>query len=536
MEFYRPPTLQGVLDALGSVHRALRAWKFYPPGHPSRKTRIKQAHAAMLLMLDGHDLSLNSGRKNFSYPDGEVLKDTTHISASLSYEFFIRRIQKITFLHDLYEEDLLDFLRILTIPPDVVQKSGGVDKLMAEHGVRTIWVNELDLSIIEAKRQVMEASGKAPQTVEEVESGLGLEWVEDSEQPSDQLDDLNANDELLALLGRLATTQDEDLYLMAVRQAITCSDTFKSRNDLTPLSPLVELLAEHAGDATRLEGLRSSARFGLEQLAAGDELLASLLDHTESPDALSREAMLAVLSASGPAGISLTISKMGSTANLGVRKELSSLLVGLGGSAVPVILTMMQDNRWYIVRNLSSILGDIGLPEAVPDLLKCLQHSDIRVCKEAIRSLAKIGGKDAESAIIAVLQGKNTPLFPQVIASLGGMKSRRSLVELMKIVCSSDMFLKNLSLKIDALSAIALIGDRQVVPILTKILAARHIIASGRWYQLKIAIAGCLARLGDVRAVPILKDKAAEAGDLGRVCADAVEVIERTRGEQNGGA
>src|SRR5450631_1304512 len=294
---------------------------------------------------------------------------------------------------------------------------------------------------------------------------------------------------------------------MAVRQAIACSDAFKSRNDLAALSPLVELLAEHANDVARGENLRSCARLGLEQLAQGDELLAYLLDHTEAPDALSREAMLAVLSASGPVGINLTISKMGSTDNLAVRKELSSLLVELGGSAVPVILKMMQDKRWYIVRNLSAILGDIGLPAVVPELMACLQHSDIRVCKEAIRSLAKIGGREAESAIIAVLQGNNSVLYPQVIASLGGLKSRKALLEMIQIVCSGDLFLKNLSLKIDALGAIAMIGDRQAVPILTKILNSRRILVRGRWDQLKIAIAGCLARLGDIRALPILKKK-----------------------------
>jgi HEAT repeat protein len=490
----------------------------------------------MLLMLDGNDLSLNSGRKNFSFPDGEVLKDTTHISASLSYEFFIRRIQKITFLHDLNEEDLLDFIRILTIPPEVVQKSGGLDKLMEEHGVRTIWVNEYDLSIINARRRNLESSGKSPLTVDEVENSLGLEWIEDPEQPADKLDDLTSNDELLALLGRLAATLDADLYQMAVRQAIACSDTFKTRNDLAALSPLVELLAEHANDATRGEGLRGCARFGLEQLALGDELLVYLLDHTEAPDALSREAMLTVLSVSGPAGISLTISKMGSTENLAVRKELISLLVGLGGSAVPCILKMMQDKRWYFVRNLSAILGDIGLPAAVPELLACLKHSDIRVCKEAIRSLAKIGGREAESAIIAVLHGSNSMLYPQVIASLGGLKSRKALLELMQIVCSGDMFLKNLSLKIDALGVIATIGDRQAVPILTKILAGRHILVRSRWKQFKIAIAGCLARLGDIRALPILKKKTSGAGELGRACAEAIETIERMRGEKNGGA
>jgi HEAT repeat protein len=490
----------------------------------------------MLLMLDGNNISLSSGRKNFSFPDGEVLKDTTHISASLSYEFFIRRIQKITFLKDLKEEDLLDFLRILTMPPEAVQKSGGLDKLLEEHGVRTIWVNEYDLSIITAKRQGLESCGKTPQTVDEVESGLGLEWDENPEKPADISDDLNSNDEMLALLGRLAATLDKDLYRMAVRQAIACSDTFKSRNDLAALSPLVELLAEHVNDSAREENLRDCARFGLEQLALGDVLLTYLLDHTESSDAISHEAMLAIISAAGPVGIGLTISKIGSTDNLAVRKELSSLLVGLGNSAVPFILKMMQDSRWYIVRNLSAILGEIGMPEAVPELLVCLQHSDLRVCKEAVRSLAKIGGREAEAAIIAVLHGNNSSLFPQVIVSLGGMKSRKALMELMHIVCDSDMFLKNLSLKIDALGAIATIGDRQVVPVLTKNLAGRHFFARSRWVQLKIAIAGCLARLGDSRALPILKKKAATPGDLGKACAEAIEIIERMRGEQYGGA
>ncbi len=536
MEFYRPPTLQGVLDALGSVHRALRAWKFYPPGHPSRKARIMQAHAAMLLMLNGNALSLNSGRKNFSFPDGEVLKDTTHISASLSYEFFIRRVQKITFLHDLNEEDLLDFLRILTIPPDVVQKSGGVDKLMAEHGVRTIWVNEYDFSIINAKRQDIESRGKTPQTFDEIESDLGMEWEEKPAEPSDKLDDLNSSDELLGVLGRLTTTLDKDLYQMAVRQAIDCSDSFKSRNDLAALAPLIELLAEHSNDMTRGEGLRDCARFGIEQLVQGDALLPYLLDHTEAPDALSREAMLAAVSASGPVGINLVISKMGATNNLAVRKELSAVLVGLGGTALPLVLKMMKDSRWYMVRNMSAILGDIGMPEAVPELLACLRHTDTRASKEAVRSLAKIGGREAESALIGLLHGNNQPLFPQAIASLGGMKSRKALVELMQIVCSGDMFLKNLSLKIDALAAIAMIGDRQAVPVLTKILAGRHFLVASRWNQLKIAIAVCLARLGDVRALPILKKKATGSGELGRVCAEAVETIERMRGEQYGGA
>jgi len=205
-------------------------------------------------------------------------------------------------------------------------------------------------------------------------------------------------------------------------------------------------------------------------------------------------------------------------------------------NAVPAILRRMGDGRWYIVRNLAAILGDIGSVEAVSALQMCLLHSDVRVCNEAIRSLAKIGGKDSEAAILEVLRGNDPSLYPQAIASLGGMKSRNALVDLMRIVCRHDLFLKHLSLKVDALGAIAMIGDRQAVPILSDLLERWHVVAPDRWKQFKIAIAGCLARLGDDRAIPALEKKATGSGELGRACLEAIETIGRRGGGIHGGA
>jgi hypothetical protein len=72
-----------------------------------------------------------------------------------------------------------------------------------------------------------------------------------------------------------------------------------------------------------------------------------------------------------------------------------------------------------------------------------------------------------------------------------------------------------------------MIGDRQVVPIMVDMLSKGHIVVPGRWKQFHIAIAGCLARLGDARALPILKKKASGPGELGRACAEAAESITR---------
>jgi HEAT repeat protein len=398
---------------------------------------------------------------------------------------------------------------------------------MAEHGIRTIWANEFDLSVIHSRRRDVELTGKIPQGLDEIENDPGPADVLDSDQQVEFVDELRPGNRLHLLLGQLSATLDEDAYLLIVRQAVACADSLILGQELAPLFPLVELLTDHVNDPGRGERLRESARFGLEQLVMNDVFLRFLLDHIDQAAGLSHVAGLALLRAGGPVAVNLTVEKMGSTDNLTLRKTLSTLLVGMGESAVPAILGMMGDTRWYIIRNLSAILGGIGACEAIPELQKCLQHSDIRVSKEAIRSLAKIGGRDAEKAIIEVLRGNDPSLFPQVIASLGGMKSRKALVDLMHIVCSADMFLNYLPLKINALAAIAMIGDRQVVPIMVDMLSKGHIVVPGRWKQFHIAIAGCLARLGDARALPILKKKASGPGELGRACAEAAESITR---------
>src|SRR6185369_824820 len=100
-----------------------------------------------------------------------------------------------------------------------------------------------------------------------------------------------------------ATIMDEDIYLMLVRQAITCADGLKASHVLTPLLPLAKLLAAHAADADRSENLVECARFGVEQLAMGDDFISFLFDHVDEPDGLSSDSMLTILIAAGPAAL-----------------------------------------------------------------------------------------------------------------------------------------------------------------------------------------------------------------------------------------
>lgn len=532
MFFYHPPTNQGTIDALGNIYRSLRAWKFYPTGHPTRRNSITHAHSTMLALLDGNTLSLSCSRAGFSFPDGEKLKDSSNLTSSLAYELLIRRVLKITFMRDLFPEDLLEFIKVMALHPEIIQKMGGVDKIMAEHGVRTIWVNEFDLSVISDQRRQVESRGIIPQSLDEAES------IEDAllleEEHTDQEQELPPGQQLQALLERLAATDDEDIYALLLRQAICCADALKARDEIAAVFPLAELLAKHCADETRRPAMREFDRFALEQLASGEVFFRFVFERVESHDGLSKNALQAVLNVGGPAAIMLAAEQMGATHHQAARKALATHLATLGEPVVPILLPMLADKRWYFIRNICVILGAVASSDSIPGLTACLQHGDIRVRKEAIRSLAKIGGRDAEAALIDILRGNNQELYPQAMASLGGIKSKRARAELLRILYAKDLFLQSLPLKLNALAAIAMIGDKQLTPYLVEMLTERRLLAPGRWKQLKVAIAQCLGKLEDASALPALRAYASDPGDLGVACCEAIDLIERSGGKPDG--
>ena len=532
MSFYRPPTTQGSLDGLGSLYRAVRAWKFYPKGHPTRRSSLCLAHTAMLQLLDGNTLSLACGRSGFSFPDGEFIKDPSGMSTGMAYELFIRRVQKITFFHDLFQEDLLEFFKLLCLSPEQIHQSGGMDTLMAERGIRSVWVNEFDLATIRGKRAKVEQTGIIPQGIDESETGA--DTAPAVEPPSPRMDAVPPGQQLQSLLGRIATCSDDDVYLLLVHQAVVCADALQLRHEPHALFPLIELLASHSGDESRSRGMRECAVFALEQMVGTGTILRVVLDAIERGTGISKRALRAVLASGGTPAVTAAVELMGRTACLKTRKTLSTLLGSLGESAVPILLNLITDSRWFITRNICAILGAIASREALGAMARCLHHADLRVRKEAVRSLAQIGGSDAESAVLAILRSQDAALYPQAIASLGGMKSHRSVGELLKIVSSRDMFLKTLSLKIDVVAAIAAIGDRQVTPHLIALMEERHLLAAARGRQLKSSIAACMGRLGDARALPILEKLRAAGGDLGSACAEAISLLEKNEGRPDG--
>jgi hypothetical protein len=98
------------------------------------------------------------------------------------------------------------------------------------------------------------------------------------------------------------------------------------------------------------------------------------------------------------------------------RKLLLSLAARMGPAAGPAILERLADPRWYFVRNLCILLGEIGYRDAAKGLVRALDHPDPRVKKEAILALGKLKIPETAPSLGKILLAETIFSSPKVDA------------------------------------------------------------------------------------------------------------------------
>jgi HEAT repeat protein len=112
-----------------------------------------------------------------------------------------------------------------------------------------------------------------------------------------------------------------------------------------------------------------------------------------------------------------------------IRVFLLEIVKDLGKNQLQLLSVHLSDHRWFVVRNVVSILGESKSEQALPLLQKVADHKDIRIRQEVIKALVSIGGKKAAGLLAKFLkdqddiQGMAIRSFG-TIANIGAEESR----------------------------------------------------------------------------------------------------------------
>lgn len=507
-----------IATALTGLVKQIKALRYYPPEHPALHAAAAESLKGFLpLLQDNQHLSLTVRREGFLLNNQPVAK-THQVLVQLATFCFARRVQYLTILPDLNASDLLRFVRNLILDPQEIHAQGGIQTVLERARITTIWVNEQDLDAILERKKKIEAL--PPETAAPTVSGEKANLTPAQVQALD----------LEKLLKLIEEETDDQRFRNRLQELIPLLRlNLVIENRALVLRAMV-LLCRNATSQKFSEVRRAHALNALGQLATDeltDYLVATLLDRES--DEGTRNTLVNVLAFLSDKVVRRLMHLLAEESSASYRKILSDVLIRTGNAAVPVLQEHLFDDRWYVVRNAVVILGEIRSQDSLPHLTPLLEHRDIRVRRETIRALTKIGGQRAVNILLKAAESDNQELSRQALLSLGAIRAANAIPTLLKLIEQPDLSREAVDIKKDAIRALGEIRSSEAVVPLLKILGRRSLFRRALNDELRAVAVAALGEIGDESARPALEKAAQEerSPTVARAAVQALKQLEK---------
>lgn len=220
------------------------------------------------------------------------------------------------------------------------------------------------------------------------------------------------------------------------------------------------------------------------------------------------------------------IKLLGELKNSKTRRVICDALSEIGKNAVELFTPFIDDSRWYLVRNITYILGRIGKEKALPHLQKAFNHDELRVRREAVQALGLIGGPKAVSLLIKALIDRDARIRAMAAINLGKVGKNVGLAGLLEVVQSKDFHKKEPAEMKAFLDAIGMVGSNEALPALQQMLERKSLFGMGRKDETRPGVANALAMIGTPEARAILeKGRDSKDESIRTACRQALKTI-----------
>jgi HEAT repeat protein len=226
---------------------------------------------------------------------------------------------------------------------------------------------------------------------------------------------------------------------------------------------IVESLRRAATAPGQPRSLREAAQRCLESLSELDSL-SGLGDAFRAAGPPAVRSMRQLIKLLGPEALERLLIALGEEADLSKRRHIFDLLVALGPMVVPAALALIADSRWYVRRNMLSLLREVGQGLA-PDVLRpALEHPEPRVRLEAVKCLPLATAEIPDDLVRKVIHDADARVAEAAVSTLGSARVAAASEPLVELLSHPDPFALQTQLRIRALQALGEIGDPSVLP------------------------------------------------------------------------
>jgi HEAT repeat protein len=181
------------------------------------------------------------------------------------------------------------------------------------------------------------------------------------------------------------------------------------------------------------------------------------------------------------------------------------------------LIPLLRHEKWYVIRNIAELIGEMGMQSAVPELASCVSHPDERVRKAVALALAKIGTPNTGEPLRRALKDKSPEVRIQVAVGVGGRRTTGLAMPL--IVALKDE--EDETVQREMILALGRIGTPDAVQALIKVAQPSGFLFGRRSVALRLAAVEALRLAATAPALGTLEGLGGDSDKQVRAAAQA---------------
>lgn len=524
-----------VKDILQTVMKARKTLKMYPQNNPMYVKTLEETYNKFNDFLDDKgELSLKIGQNSIFY-DSEEIYHKAEKEDNLALFFFKDGLRELTFKKGLLQEELEEFLKIITMEFDREELDEDIVTLLWERDFQNIKhiVDDTVLIDIEGEDYETKALNDTKQTISDIE---GLMKAYDEEFKEEDIkevpiisftdkdlkmlmnelenDSINKIEKLSDILfGILYKSEELGDILEDVLRFLKNTIKFSiTQGDIKAVIQLINRAKGLIEDPTTTDDMKKYMQM-LLVYPSNEEIINLLGEVLDSNVKIDDDVFKDFIKLLDKRAILPLVNVLGELKTFRVRAKVIDALIFLGKKDIQTLATALNDTRWYVVRNIINIIRKIGDKRAIEYMLKNIKHGDIRVRKEVIRGLGEFGVEEALKPLKDRLDDIDVGVRIEAARAIGNIRSNLAKSTILEKISDKEFRSRDFEEKKEFYRVLSnWRDDSETFNFLIKILKKGSFLWWAKNYEDRACAAFCLGLMDNKDALPFLL-KQADSGN-----------------------
>ncbi len=184
-----------------------------------------------------------------------------------------------------------------------------------------------------------------------------------------------------------------------------------------------------------------------------------------------------------------------------------SCLKKLGHQVADHAALFLNDDRWFVQRNMLILLGELNAVDKLPKIRLLLNHSHQKVRQEALKTCLLLHDDDSIQKLINTLSSKNRQEVLHAITISKLVDNPNLSAELLNMLRAKELFRFDFDIKKALVQTLAEHKNPQALSVFSEMLNSRKIFKAGLYKKIKVEIIKALGKYPAAQVSPLLQQQ-----------------------------